>query len=99
MEKLVTLKQLGETLRSESIISDSAVLLDEHNTRYSVSTCFTFDKDGRVLGRIITAYHFEDDEKNMIIAVNGTVRVFKTLAAVEKALASIGMLCFMVHMV
>lgn len=98
MEKLVTLKQLGKTLRDESQFSDSSALLHEQNTGYSVSTCFTFDNDGRNLGRVITAY-CGDDDKAMIVAVNGKVRVFKTLNAVEKALASIDMQGFMVHLV
>ena len=99
MEKLVTLKQLGETLRNESLFKGSTVLLNEQNTGYSVSTCNTFDADGRNLGRIITAYHRGDDTKNMIVAVNSKVRVFKTLNAVEKALASIDVEGFMVYMV
>ena len=98
MEKLVTLKQLGEILRKESSFGDSNVLLNEQNTGYSVSTCLTFDGDGRNLGRIITAYSEGRDDKAMIVAVNRKVRVFKTLNAVEKALESIDMEEFKVYM-
>lgn len=98
MEKLVTLKQLGETLRSESRFSETTMMLDDLDTGYSVSTCFTFDKHGRTIGRIITAYHNNDEEKNMLVSVNGKPRVFKTLAAVEKAMGSIKMMSFVVYM-
>lgn len=100
MEKLVTLKKLGSILRDSCIIQSAsgAIMLNEQNTGYSVSTCFTFDNDGRNLGRVITAY-CGDDDKAMIVAVNGKVRLFKTLNAVEKALASIDMQGFMVHLV
>jgi len=96
MEKLVTLKKLGEVLRKASGID--GVLLHEQNTGYSVSTCHSFDNDGRMLGRIITAYKDGDDDKAMIVAVNGKVRVFKSLNAVEKALANIDMESFVVHL-
>jgi hypothetical protein len=101
MEKLVTLKKLGSILRDSCIIQSpsGAIMLNEQNTGYSVSTCHTFDADGRNLGRIVTAYHRGDDTKNMIVAVNGKVRVFKTLNAVEKALFSIDMEGFMVYLV
>ena len=100
MEKLVTLKKLGSILRDSCTIQSpsGAILLNEQNMGYSVSTCHTFDADGRNLGRIITAYKDGDDDKAMIVAVNGKVRVFKTLNAVEKALASIDMEGFMVHL-
>jgi len=96
MEKLVTLKKLGEVLRKESGID--GVLLHEQNTGYSVSTCHSYDNDGRVLGWIVTAYKDGDDDKAMIVSVNGKVRVFKTLNAVEKAIDSIDMESFMVHL-
>lgn len=98
MEKLVTLKKLGSILRDSCIIQSQPVMLNEQNTGYSVSTCYTFDSDGRNLGRIITAYKDGDDDKAMIVSVNGKVRVFKTLNAIEKALSSIDMEGFMVHL-
>lgn len=97
MENLVTLKELGLVLRKATGDEKSRFLLNEQNTGYSLSTCYTIDKDGRTLGRIITAYNPGNDGFWFMVAVNGKPRVFKTLNAVEKALSSIDVESFTVH--
>jgi len=95
METQITLKGLEKILRGN--LDDDGILLNEQNTGYSISTCYAFDNDGRNLGRILTAYSESDDD--FIVSVNGKVRIFKTLGAIEKALDSIGVESFHVSLV